>query len=115
MKLSGARNLLTEFRQSAFDPLDAEVEACGIPHVLAAASGTGKTDFLTTVGQLCYLAQCGCPIAASEAQVPLFGAYLTHLSLEEDKRMQRSFFYKSVESLMGLLQQKERNEQTLNR
>ena len=110
LRVIQGRNLLNEFQQGFFDPLDTEINANGIPTVLAAPNGTGKTTLMQTIGQLCYLAQCGCPIAVEGAQLPIFTAFLSHMSLQEDKEMQRSFFYKSVESIMALLKQKARNE-----
>ena len=35
------------------------------------------------------------------------------MSLQEDKRMKKSFFYKSVETTMAILKQKSLNEQAL--
>ena len=104
LSLSSARDLLAEFQQGGFDPFDITLESRAAQvHLLASPESAGKTTYLHTLGSLAYLAQCGCPIAATEATLPLFDAFLTQMSLSEDKLMQRSLFYNSVAAIQSVL------------
>ena len=54
-RIVGARNLLAEFQTNSFNPINYTFATPDIK-LVADASGTGKTTWLQTLGQLCYLA-----------------------------------------------------------
>jgi DNA mismatch repair ATPase MutS len=104
------RNLITQFQTGSFRPISFSFNSGGVK-LLANSSGVGKTTWMLSFAQLCYLAQLGVPIPADEGTVlPLFDHFLTCVGNHEDATLQKSFFYKHVEQLMALLKSYETNK-----
>lgn len=72
MHIKGARHLLIEIHQGNFRPYDVEMTHNKRVQMVLAPNSAGKSTYLTSIGIICLLAQCGCFVPAQSAVLPVF-------------------------------------------
>ena len=72
MYIKNARHLLVEMFQGNFRPYDVQMAANKRVQMILAPNSAGKSTYLTSIGIICLLAQCGCFVPAQYAELPVF-------------------------------------------
>lgn len=83
-------------------PLDIAVESSIKVLLLTGPNMAGKTSFLKSLGAALYLAHLGLPVAAERFSFVPFDDLLTSMSMEEDIRSGKSYFYREIERIQDV-------------
>ncbi len=77
-------------------PLDIKIASRLTVLLLTGPNMAGKTSFLKSLGAALYLAHLGLPVAAGRFAFVPFESLVTSMSMEEDIRSGKSYFYREI-------------------